>query len=93
MSPTRGASVRCCVVETYVPAHLWLGVSADTDGDGGYDFNDYASSDGMVTEFSWALDHLQPGQTYYVIVAATDTTTTRRTPTARSRRCRSARSR
>lgn len=60
------------VVETYVPAQLWLGVSADTNGDGGYDFNDHASSDGMVTEFSWALDHLDPGQTYYVIVAATD---------------------
>jgi hypothetical protein len=60
------------VVETYVPAQVWLGVSADTDGDGGYDFNDHASSNGMVTEFSWALDHLEPGQTYYVIVAATD---------------------
>ena len=55
-----------------MPAQLWLGVSADTDGDGGYDFNDHASSDSMVTEFSWALDHLDPGQTYYVIVAATD---------------------
>jgi hypothetical protein len=60
------------VVETYVPAQLWLGVSADTDGDGDYDFNEFASSDGMVSEFSWALDHLDPGQTYYVIVAATD---------------------
>jgi hypothetical protein len=26
----------------------------------------------MVSEFSWALDHLDPGQTYYAMVAATD---------------------
>jgi hypothetical protein len=55
------------VVETYVPADLFITV-IDADDN----LVDHVYSDGMVTDFSWALDHLDPGQTYYAMVAATD---------------------
>jgi hypothetical protein len=62
------------VVETHVPADLMMTVVADGngDGDGDYEYHQYTYSPGAVTEFSWALDHLDPGRTYYDMVAATD---------------------
>lgn len=55
------------VVETHVPARLFLSViDADNDAVGN------TNSSGMVSDFSWALDHLKPGETYFAIVAATD---------------------
>ena len=63
------------VVETTVEARLWMAVVEDLESDGGEDGLTYANStisNGRVTEFSWALDHLEPGQTYYVTVTATD---------------------
>jgi hypothetical protein len=60
------------VVETKVPADLWMSVIADTDGDGDWDFSEYETSPGKVKKHSWALDHLEPGQIYYAMVAATD---------------------
>jgi hypothetical protein len=60
------------VVQTKVPADLWLSVIADTDADGDWDVTEYETSPGKVTTHSWALDHLEPGQTHYVMVAATD---------------------
>ena len=36
------------------------------------DFVDSMNSTGVQTGFLWALDHLEPGQTYYAIVVATD---------------------
>lgn len=55
------------VVETHVPARLFMTVV-----DANYDLVDATDSTGMVSDFSWALDHLEPGQTYYAMVAATD---------------------
>ena len=55
------------VVETHVPARLFMSV-VDADND----LVDATNSTGMVSDFSWALDHLEPGQTYFAMVAATD---------------------
>jgi hypothetical protein len=60
------------VVTTKVKADLFMTVVADLDGDGEYEYHDYDYSDPNVTEHSWSLDHLEPGQTYYAMVAATD---------------------
>lgn len=60
------------VVATSVPARIFLSIAADTTGDGNYDFADSTNSFGRVTDFSWALDHLEPGQEYLVMAAATD---------------------
>jgi hypothetical protein len=60
------------VVTTKVEADLFMTVVADLDGDGEYEYHDYDYSDPQVTQHSWALDHLEPGQTYYAMVAATD---------------------
>jgi len=48
------------VVETHVPARLFMSVV------------DATNSTGMVRDFSWPLDHLDPGRTYDAMVAATD---------------------
>jgi hypothetical protein len=55
------------VVETHVPARLWIGVADDDN-----DYVGHTTSDGLVTESSFAFDHLEPGHTYNVTVAATD---------------------
>jgi hypothetical protein len=55
------------IVETHVPARLFMSV-VDADGD----LVDSMNSTGVQTGFLWALDHLEPGQTYYAIVVATD---------------------
>jgi hypothetical protein len=55
------------VVETHVPARLWMSVVDDN-----YDPVEFTSTTDMVSEFSWALDHLDPGRTYYAMVVATD---------------------
>jgi hypothetical protein len=55
------------VVETHVPARLWMSVVDDN-----YDPVDFTSTTDMVSEYNWALDHLEPGRTYYAMVAATD---------------------
>lgn len=60
------------VVETKVPADVFMSVIADTNGDGEYDFAAAEWSPGKVTEFSWPLDHLEPGQLYYAMATATD---------------------
>jgi hypothetical protein len=60
------------VVKTKVPADLWLSVIADTNGDGDWDYQEQHSSPSKETTYSWALDDLEPGQTYYAMVAATD---------------------
>jgi len=60
------------VVETKVPADLFMTVVADADDDGEYELHEVTYSPGKVTEFSWNLDHLDPGQRYYAMVAATD---------------------
>ena len=64
------------VVETSVPANIFLSVVADTSGDGAYggsdDYHASTNSYGMTSELSWSLDHLDPGQEYVVMAAATD---------------------
>lgn len=60
------------IVETTVPATLFLTVVADLDGDGSFEDSHVESTPFAVTEHSWALDHLEPGQTYHVMAAATD---------------------
>ncbi len=55
------------VVETHVAARLFMSVVDDN-----YDLVDATNSTGMVSGFSWALDHLEPGRRYYAMVAATD---------------------
>jgi hypothetical protein len=60
------------VVETSVPAELFLSVVADLDDDGDYEWSEFDWSDPGVTEHTWALDHLEPGTTYHAMVAATD---------------------
>jgi hypothetical protein len=60
------------VVETKVPADLFLSVIADTDGDGDWDVSEFVNSPSAVKSFSWELDHLEPGQLHYAMVAATD---------------------
>jgi hypothetical protein len=60
------------VVTTKVEADLFMTVVADLDGDGDFEYHDYDYSAPRVTEHSWSLDHLEPGETYYAMVAATD---------------------
>jgi hypothetical protein len=60
------------VVETSVPARLFISAIADLDGDGTYEDTHFESVDFLVQSHSWALDHLEPGQTDYAMVAATD---------------------
>lgn len=60
------------IVETTVPATLFLTVVADLDGNGSYEDLHVESTPDAVTEHTWALDHLEPGQTYHVMAAATD---------------------
>lgn len=60
------------VVKTTVDADIFISVIADTDADGDWEFSEFAWSDGKVDDFRWALDHLDPDQTYYAMVAATD---------------------
>jgi hypothetical protein len=55
------------VVETHVAARVFLSV-LDSDND----LVGTTTSADMVSEFSFALDHLDPGETYFVTVAATD---------------------
>jgi hypothetical protein len=55
------------VVETHVPARLFITV-VDADND----LVDATNLAGVQTGFLWALDHLEPGQTYYAMVVATD---------------------
>jgi hypothetical protein len=55
------------VVETHVPARLFISVLEQDN-----DPVDSTNSTGTVSEFSWALDHLEPGHTYFAMVAATD---------------------
>jgi len=55
------------VVETHVPAQLFISVLDQNN-----DPVDFTISTGMVSELSWALDHLEPGHTYFAMVAATD---------------------
>jgi hypothetical protein len=55
------------VVETHVPARLFMTVIDDDN-----DLVDATNSNYLVSDFSWALDHLEPGQTYFAMVAATD---------------------
>ncbi len=59
-------------VETHVPARVMLIVVGDTDDDGDYEYTEFTNRGGMVTRFDWALDHLDPGQTYLVTATATD---------------------
>jgi hypothetical protein len=55
------------VVETHIPAEVFLSVlDADNESVG------FTTSDDMVSEFSFALDHLEPGAEYFVVAAATD---------------------
>ncbi len=60
------------VVTTTVDADIFISVVADTNDDGDWDFSEFTSSNGMVDDFRWTLDHLDPGQTYYAMAAATD---------------------
>jgi hypothetical protein len=60
------------VVATSVPANVFLSIAADTTGDGNYNFADSTNSFGRVTDFSWAIDHLEPAQEYIVMAVATD---------------------
>lgn len=60
------------VVETTVPATLFLTVVADLDDNGTYEDLHVESTPFAVSEHAWALDHLEPGQTYHVMAAATD---------------------
>ncbi len=60
------------VVETRVPADIFMTVITDDDGDGTTELVDVDYSPDGVTHHAWALDHLDPGQTYYVMVTATD---------------------
>ena len=60
------------VVETTVPATLFLTVVADLDGNGTYEDLHVESTPYAVSDHAWALDHLEPGQAYHVMAAATD---------------------
>lgn len=59
-------------VETTVPAKLFLSVVADLDDNGTYEDTHVETTPHGVQHHEWALDHLEPGQTYYGMVAATD---------------------
>lgn len=60
------------VIETSVPATVFVSVIADIDGDGAYEYGATTTGDDPSTEFRWALDHLAPGREHLVVVAATD---------------------
>jgi len=60
------------VVEAELPVQFYLTVIADPDGDGDYEESYADWTPFGVTSHSWALDHLLPGQTYHVMVVATD---------------------
>jgi hypothetical protein len=60
------------VVETSVPAKLFITAIADLDGDGSYEETHVESTSFGLTSHSWALDHLEPATTYHVMAAATD---------------------
>jgi hypothetical protein len=60
------------VVEISVPARLFISVIADLDDNGDYEDVHVDSTDHFVQERTFDLDHLEPGQTYYVMAAATD---------------------
>jgi hypothetical protein len=60
------------VVETSVPAKLFITAIADVDGDGDYEETHVESTPFGLTSHSWALDHLEPATTYHVMAAATD---------------------
>jgi|GEM_PF-2896056 len=60
------------VVETEVPAKLFLTAVADANGDGDFEESHADFSSAGITSHSWALDHLLPGVTYHAMVAATD---------------------
>lgn len=60
------------IVETSIPAQLFITAIADLDHDGVYEDVHVESTPHAVTAHSWALDHLQPGETYHVMAAATD---------------------
>src|SRR5829696_8622847 len=60
------------VVETSVPASLFITAIADLDGDGDYEDVHVESTPFGLTAHSWSLDHLQPGETYHVMATATD---------------------
>lgn len=55
-----------------MPAELFLAAVADLDGNGTFETSYHDWSDPGVTQHTWALDHLEPGTTYHVTVAATD---------------------
>lgn len=60
------------VVEAELPVQFFLTAVADPDGDGDYQVSYSDWTPFGVTSHSWPLDHLLPGQTYHVMVAATD---------------------
>jgi len=60
------------VVETNVPAQLFITVVADLDGNGTYEWDWSDSTAFGYTSHSWMLEDLVPGQTYYVMATATD---------------------
>jgi hypothetical protein len=60
------------VVEAELPVQFYLTAVADPDGDGDYDVSYADWTPFGVTSHSWALDHLLPGETYHVMVSATD---------------------
>ena len=60
------------VVEAELPVRFFLTAVADPDGDGDYQVSHADWSPFGVTSHSWSLDHLLPGQTYHVMVSATD---------------------
>jgi hypothetical protein len=60
------------LIETSVPAKLFMTAIADVDGDGDYEETHVESTSFGLTSHSWLLDHLAPGQTYHVMAAATD---------------------
>ncbi len=60
------------VVESELPVQFFLTAVADPDGDGDFEVSYSDWTPFGVTSHSWSLDHLLPGQTYHVMVAATD---------------------
>jgi hypothetical protein len=66
-----GAGVEL-VIETSVPAQLYISVVADLDHDGNYESNWIEATAFGYSSYSWVLEGLTEGETYYVMVAATD---------------------
>jgi hypothetical protein len=58
------------VVETNVPAQIWISVVATIDGEEEH-WADWTATFGH-TSHTWLLEDLVPGVTYYVMAAATD---------------------